>query len=381
MPTQKQASAPLIREVVSTKDRERFIDFPYRLYKGNPYWIPPIRRAERTFFDPGKNPSFSVCKVQLWIVEKQGRVAGRIAGIVNELETKHRGEVVARFGWLEFEDDAEVSSMLLDSACQWARQQGAKWIKGPVGFSNLDPSGITVEGFEEVGTIFGPYHFPYYAGHLERLGFSKLDDALEHVIEEVPRELNDKLKRLEPIIEKKFGVHQDFVRSKKQMKEVLQKFFYILPETYKDLPTFVPLTDAQAQWHINDILPLMKPEYVGLLKSEKEGMVGFGLFIPSYAEALRRARGRLYPFGVLHILWAKYFHRSVNTLLIGIEEKWRNKGLNAILFANFTPVLARQKVTKVYLNPQLESNYAPYAIFRDYNPRNFRRRRLYRKDL
>ncbi|MDV7392959.1 hypothetical protein RZS08_16430, partial [Arthrospira platensis SPKY1] len=130
---QKQTKTLLIREVASTKDRERFIDFPYQLYKGNPYWIPPMRRAERTFFDPDKNPAFSVCKVQLWIAEKNGRVAGRIAGIINELETRHRGEVVARFGWLEFEDDAEVSRLLLETACQWARQQGAKWIKGPVG--------------------------------------------------------------------------------------------------------------------------------------------------------------------------------------------------------------------------------------------------------
>lgn len=372
---------PTIREVLTPQDRALFVDFPYRLYKGNPYWIPPIKKAEAATFDPLRNPGFKVCKVKLWIVEKEGRVAGRIAALINEQETLSRGEVIARFGWIEFEDDPAVSRLLLETACEWGKAEGAKWIKGPVGFTNLDAAGITVEGFDELGTIFGPYNHPYYGPHLDQLGFEKLDDFLENIIEEVPKELPPKLKRLEPIIEQKFGARQVFIKSHKEMNEAIWKFFHLLSETYRELPTFVPLTDEQAAWYINDFIPLMKPEYLAILQDKQGEMIGFGLIIPSYAEAFVKAKGKLFPFGLLHLLWAKKYHRAVNLIMIGFVEKWRNKGLNAILFANYIPVVAKQKVNRVFLNPQLESNYAPFAIFRDYNPRQFRRRRLYRKDL
>lgn len=370
-----------IKKVETAQDQRRFIAFPYRLYKGNPCWIPPLRQGEAVQFDPARNPSFSTSRVRLWIAEKQGRVAGRIAGIINERETAIRGETIGRFGWLEFEDDLEVSGLLLETACQWAKEQGATWIKGPMGFTNFDPTGLTVEGFGEPGTIFSPYHFPYYQTHMEYHQFSKLEDSLERVIENVPWEITDKLKRLEPIIEQKFGVHQYSPADSKEMKEVAFDAFHLLEDTYKELPTFVPLSGEQAEWYINKMITMMKPEYLRLLKHEQEGIIGFGFVVPSYQKAMLRAKGYLFPFGLLHILWDKKFHRMADLLLIGVGEKWRNKGLNAILFAHYIPVMAKQKVKKVYLGPQSENNYAPYAIFRDYNPRLYRRRRIYRKDL
>ncbi|MFZ2897878.1 MAG: hypothetical protein WA004_04605 [Saprospiraceae bacterium] len=370
-----------VKEVVSKRDLARFVEFPYRLYQGNACWIPPLRQGEAAQFDPDSNPSFSTSRIKLWIAEKQGRVAGRIAGIINERETEARGETIGRFGWLEFEDDLEISGLLLETACQWAKEQGAAWVKGPMGFTNLDPTGLTVEGFDETGTIYCPYHFPYYQTHMECHQFSKLEDTLEHVIENVPWEIPDKLKRLEPIIEQKFGIHQYFPASAKELKELAFKAFYLLEETYKDLSTFVPLTDEQAAWYINNMIPMMKPEYLRLLKHDQEGIIGFGFVVPSYQKAMLRAKGYLFPFGLLHIMWEKKFHRMADLLLIGVEEKWRNKGLNAILFTHYIPVMAKQKVKKVYLGPQSENNYAPYAIFRDYNPRLYRRRRIYRKDL
>lgn len=370
-----------IKEVGTEAARFRFIEFPYRLYKGNPYWIPPLRQGEAAQFDTARNPSFSTSRFKLWIAEKQGRVVGRITGIVNDRETAARGETIGRFGWLEFEDDPDVSGLLLETACQWVKEQGAAWVKGPMGFTNLDPTGLTVEGFDETGTIYCPYHFPYYQTHMEYHQFSKLEDMLEHVIENVPWEIPDKLKRLEPIIEQKYGVHQYFPSDSKEMKEIAFKTFHLLEETYQGLSTFVPLTDEQAAWYINNMIPMMKPEYLRLLKHEQEGIIGFGFVVPSYQKALLRAQGYLYPFGLLHILWDKKFHRMADLLLIGVEEKWRNKGLNAVLFTHYIPSLAKQKVKKVFLGPQSENNYAPYAIFRDYNPRLYRRRRLYRKDL
>lgn len=370
-----------VREVASKRDLAGFVEFPYRLYKGNACWIPPLRQGEAAQFDPARNPSFSTSRVKLWIAEKQGRVAGRIAGIINENETAARGEIIGRFGWLEFEDDLEISGLLLETAGQWAKDQGATWIKGPMGFTNLDPTGFTVEGFDEPGTIFAPYHFPYYQRHMEYHQFSKLEDTLEHVIDSIPWEIPDKLKRLEPIIEQKFGVHQYSPTDSKEMKEFAFKAFHLLEDTYKELPTFVPFTEQQIVWYINNMIPMMKPEYLRLLKHEQEGIIGFGFVVPSYQKAMLRAKGYLFPFSLLHILWEKKFHRMADLLLIGVEEKWRNKGLNAILFAHYIPVMAKQKVKKVYLGPQSENNYAPYAIFRDYNPRLFRRRRMYRKDL
>ncbi|MBK8491622.1 MAG: hypothetical protein IPL49_12245 [Saprospirales bacterium] len=370
-----------VREINPSSDLIPFVNFPYRLYKGHPYWIPPIKRMEISQFDRNQNPVLPHCVQKLWVAEKEGRITGRIGCFINDLETQKRGEKHARFNWLEFEDDPMTSRALLEIAADWAKGQGAVRLKGPLGYSNLESAGMTIEGFDELGTMGAPFHFPYYRKHLEEAGFDKLYDYLESVVEQVPAEIPEKLKRLQPIIEERFGIRQLPIGSKAVFEKRAKEVFYLVLDTYKKLPSFVPISDKQIDHYLAQNIAFLLPEYLAILENAEGQLIGYGVMMPSFSKALIRANGRLFPFGLLHLLWTRRFHHTVDLLLIGVVEEWRNKGLNALIFGNTIPVFKKNGVKKVYTNPVLEENQASQALFKDYGPREYRRRRVFVKEL
>lgn len=370
-----------IREIHSKADRRQFVDFPFRLFKGCPYWIPPIKQVEEAAIDPQKNPAFQHCHAAFWVAEKDGRIAGRIGCFINGMETQMRGEKQARFNWIDFEDDPAVSRALLETAENWARAQGAVRIKGPLGFTNFDNAGMTVEGFDELGTMGATYHYPYYRAHLENAGYEKVTDYLEIVVEEVPVGTPEKLQRLRPIVEQKFGLGLVHLPNRSELSKVVNKLFNLVIDTYKGLPTFVPLSGKQVEHYVGQNLPFLNTEYLPLVKDREGNIVAYGVIIPSFSHALRRAGGKLFPFGLLHLLWTRRRHRAVDLILIGVVDEWRNKGLNALIFGETIPIFNKNGVTKVYINPILEENQPSLALFKDYGPRVFRRRRVFGKNF
>lgn len=330
---------------------------------------------------PDKNPAFLHCEVSLWVAEKEGRIAGRIGCFINDMETQLRGEKQARFNWIDFEDDPAVSKALLETAENWAREKGAARLKGPLGFTNLDAAGLTVEGFEELGSMGAPYHFPYYKNHLDAAGYEKVTDYLEIVVEQVPQGTPEKLQRLRPIVEQKFGLSLEHLKNRSELKAMVTRLFNLIIDTYKGLPSFVPLSDLQIEYYIGQNLPFLNLEYLPLVKDREGNIVAYGVVTPSFSRALQRARGKLFPFGLLHLLWTRRNHDAVNLVLIGVVDEWRNKGLNALIFGETIPVFNRNGVKKVFINPILEDNQASLALFKDYGPRVFRRRRVFGKDL
>lgn len=370
-----------IREIHSKEDIRRFVAFPFRLYRGCPFWIPPIKAMEETTLDREKNPAFQHCEVALWVAEKDGRIAGRIGCFINDLETQMRGEKQGRFNWIDFEDDPAVSGALLETAETWAKSRGATRIKGPLGFTNFDNAGMTVEGFDELGTMGATYHYPYYRNHLENAGYGKVTDYLEIVVEDVPNGTPEKLQRLRPIVEQKFGLELVHIPSRAELARVVNQLFTLVIDTYKGLPSFVPLSDRQVDHYVGQNLPFLNPEYLPLVKDREGNIVAYGVVIPSFSAALKRANGKLYPFGLLHLLWTRKYHTAVDLILIGVVDEWRNKGLNALIFGETIPVFNRKGVKKVYINPILEENQPSLALFKDYAPRVFRRRRVFGKEF
>lgn len=369
-----------IREISSFREIKPFINFPYQHYKKCPYWIPPIRQDEMNQFDPVHNPSLEDSEFKLWVAEKEGKVVGRVVGIINERETRVKGEVHGRFGWLEFEEDLSIPNALLERVGDWARERGAVQLKGPVGFTNLDPSGMTVEGFDELGTMHGAYHYPYYGKYMDQLGFEKVVDWLELVLDKAPTRVPDKMKRLLPLLEKKFGL-RNFQIKKTHLREKIRESFFLVTDSYKDLPSYVPFSDRQIDHYIDQFLPFIQPNYISLVGDAEGHLLGFGLVVPSFSEPLIKAKGRLFPFGIIPLLWTKRFHRIADLVLIGVVDEWRNKGLNAFIFSKSILAVSAQGVRKIRINPILEENLASLSLFKNLDPRVFRRRRLFAKDL
>ncbi|MBK6903730.1 MAG: hypothetical protein IPH04_13235 [Saprospirales bacterium] len=370
-----------VREIAGLSGIGPFVDLPYRLYRKEKYWVPPIRRMEMAQFDPASNPALEHAEYKLWVAEKDGRIAGRIGCFINDMETQMRGQKQARFNWLEFEDDPEISSLLLNQALEWAKSKGAALLKGPLGFTNFEGAGMTVEGYEELGTMGAAFHFPYYRQHLENAGFGKLVDYVEYVVETVPDGIPPKLERLRPIIEQKFGIRKIEIGSKAELEKRARDLFHLVMDTYSGLPSFVPLSEKQVDHYVAQNLPFLLTDYLPLLEDQHGNIVGYGVMIPSFSRALQRANGKLYPFGFLHLLWTRRYHQTVDLILIGVVEEWRNKGLNAIIFGNTIPVFNRRGVNRVFINPILEDNQASLSLFKDYDPRIFRRRRVFVKPL
>jgi hypothetical protein len=201
-----------IKEVTTHTELKKFILFPYKLYKDNRYWIPPLRFDEINNFNPRKNPAYEFCEVKLWLAYKNNKIVGRIAGIINHRFIKRWKKKYARFGWIEFIDDEKVSTALLKTVENWAKERGMVAVHGPLGFTDLDPEGMLVEGFEELGTIATIYNYPYYPHHLAKLGYQKDVDWVEFQVT-VPQKVPEKIERIAKLVMKK--LHLRVLKAKK----------------------------------------------------------------------------------------------------------------------------------------------------------------------
>ena len=370
-----------IKEVDLSKDLSSFIDFPYRLYRRSKFWVPPIKKLEASQFNPDTNSALEHAELKLWVAKKNDKIVGRIGCFINDMESQMRGAKQARFNWFEFEDDPAISQALLDTATRWAKNQNAVKIKGPLGFSNFEGVGMTIDGFEELGSMGAAYHHPYYHEHMKNTDFEKLTDFVEYAIEKLPKTISPKLQRMMPVVEKRFGIRQISIQNREDLIKKAKELFHLIIDTYKGLPTFVPLSEKQIDQYIAQNLNFLLTDYIPLLENQEGKLVGYGVIIPSFSKALRRNRGRLYPFGLLNLLWARRFHKTADLILIGVVDEWRKKGLNALIFGNMVSVFRKKGVKKVRINPILEENQASLTLFKAYDPRVFRRRRVFIKRL
>ena len=195
-----------IEEVTNQKQLEKFINFPFSIYKGNPYWVPPLLMDERNTLDWKKNPAFEVSQARYWLAYKDGKMVGRIAGIHNPKANEKWNQRNLRFGWVDFVDDSEVSKALFETVENWALDLGLESVHGPLGFTDLDPEGMLIEGFDELGTLALIYNHPYYPQHLEAMGYGKDTDWVEYEIQ-VPNPPHEKIAKASDLVMKRYNLH------------------------------------------------------------------------------------------------------------------------------------------------------------------------------
>ncbi len=370
-----------ILPVESPKDRKAFVRFPFDLYKDNKYWAPPLMRDELRALDPGVNPAFDESEAILLLAKKGGRVAGRVVGIINHYENEQMGRLHARFGWLDFVDDLRVSKALLESVENWARERKMKFLKGPEGFTNLDRAGMLVWGFDKPSTLITIYNYPYYPEHLEALGYQGEANWVEYEIP-VPQTIPDQLNRMADLIQKRYELESVRLRKKREMLQYRRAFSDLMIDTYKDLHDFVPFTDRQITWYIEQFMDVLVPDLICLIKDKNEKPIAFGIAMPSLTKAAQKAKGRLFPFGFIHFLRALKGHNErVDLLLIGIRPEWRNKGLNALIFRELLSRFIARGARWAESNPELENNHRVQNLWKKYNPTLIKRRRVYVKEL
>ncbi|MBQ8282853.1 MAG: GNAT family N-acetyltransferase [Paraprevotella sp.] len=377
----------VVKEVSSKKELKKFIRFNYELYKNCPYAVPDFLEDTLDTFDPEKNAAFDFCDAKLFLAYKNGKIVGRVAGIINNKANKTWDTHNVRFGWIDFIDDKEVSSALLKAVEDWGRQQGANKIVGPLGFTDLDPEGMLIDGFDQLSTMSTIYNYPYYPKHLEQLGFEKEVDWVERqiIVPDKQYERTAKYFRVAEMSAKRYNLH---IRKFKNMREIREgnygkKIFDVVNKAYAPLYGFSELSEKQIDQYVNSYLPLLDMRFLTVVEDEQDNIVAMGVGMPSLSTALQKAKGKLFPFGWFYLAKALFVKHSniIDLLLIGVLPEYQNKGVNAMLFADLIPVAQKMGLKFAETHPQLETNEKSQVQWDYLDAHIHKKRRCYQKNL
>lgn len=370
-----------IKEVSSRRDLKRFVQFPNQLYKDNPFFVPQLISGEMETLSRTKNPAFEYCEIRYWLAfDEKGQIVGRIAGIINPVYNEKTNTNYMRLGWLDFIEDEEVLKALLQPVENWARERKADYLHGPLGMTDFDASGILVEGFEEIPTVYGKYNFPYYGPMMEKQGFEKEVDWLEFFVS-VPKVLPEKYTKMVEIIQERHKLHSIRFRNKKELKSRLDEIFDLLNRAYESIHGFSELSRGQIESLKKQFIPVLRLDYVSVVTNAEDKIVGFGFCMPSLSRAIQKGKGRLFPFGLLHIQRALKKNDTLDSLLIAIDDDYKDKGVNALIFYDIGNAAIRNGVTGVETTRELEENQKVQNLWNRFEFRQHKRARCYMKKM
>lgn len=372
-----------IKEIEPTRGNlKAFTQFQIDLYDGNPWYVPPLISDDVQTLTPRLNPASDFCDQVLYMAYRDGKPVGRIAGIINRQVNEKERERTARFGFIDFVDDHEVSAALLGAVEKWAKEKGMNKVIGPLGFTDLDHEGMLVEGFDELSTMATIYNYPYYPEHMERLGYRKESDWLEFVMQ-VPDEIPERYNRIADIVKRKFNLRVLKYKSRKRVKkEYGHALFHLINESYKDLYQYSILTERQIEYYIDQYLNLLNLDLLTLVVDHNDRLVAVGISMPSMSRALQKSKGKMLPFGWFHLLKGlKGKNDRVDLLLVAVHPDYQNKGVNAILFQDLLPYYMANGYKYAESNPEMETNAKVQSQWEAYNPRQHRRRRSFSKKI
>ena len=370
-----------IKEVFTKKDLRRFVHFPNELYKDNQYYVPQIESMDRDTLDPTKNHAFEVCEGKYWLAyDENGKIVGRVAGIINHRYNEKVGEKMCRFGWIDFIDNQDVSRALMDAVEQYAKDNGMNVISGPTGFLEFDAAGILVEGFDKLPTAYGKYNAPYYESHMLNLGYQKEVDFVEYRII-VPDVIPERYERLADVVAKKNGLHEAPIRRHSDITPYIDGIFKCMNEAYSKLHDFSELTQGQCDDLKKQFLSNVSVDYLSVILDNDNKVVAFGVGLPSLSVAMQKAKGKLFPFGFIHILRALKKNDTLDLLLIAIDEKYQNKGVNAMIFNRFAQGITKNGIKYIESTRELEDNTTVRNLWGRFEHTLHKRARVYQKHV
>lgn len=372
-----------IKEVRTRKELRTFVNFPELLYRHNPYYVPPLEFDQMDTLDQKNGAAQEFCDSKLYLAYKDGKLAGRVAAIVNHLANKQWNHKEVRFGWYDFIDDREVSTALMEKVEEFGRKYGMESVVGPLGFTDFDPEGLLVEGYDCLSTMALIYNYPYYVDHIDAMGFRKDADWIEYKVF-IPEKLPDRVSRVADIIQQRANVHLvPLTRKLVKKGDYGHKLLKVINDCYKDLYNFTVLPDKMADKYLGFYLSILDLKFVSVVENDKDEIVAFGITMPSIARALQKSRGKLFPFGWWHLMKSLFIKREegVEMLLVGVMPEYQNAGFNALVFADMFRKYSEAGVKWAETNAILETNLKNQGQFKDYEHECKKRRRSYIKEL
>lgn len=369
---------------VETKGQlKRFVRFGNELYKGNPYYVPDLYSDEMATLRKDRNAAFEFCEADYFLAYKDGKLVGRIAAILNKRANEKWGIKAARFGWVDFIDDAEVVDALFSTVESWARERGLTEVQGPLGFTDLDREGMLIEGYDRVGTMATIYNHPYYPVHMERMGYVKDVDWVEYLLK-VPDKKWEKAERVAAIVTRKFGLRVVRCKSRSELaKRFGKSLFTLVNECYSELYGYSPLSEKQIEQYIKMYLPVVDLRLISLVVDKDDNLVAMGVSIYSLAAALQKAKGKMLPLGWWHLLKALFVKppKRLDFLLVAVKPEYQGQGAFALIFNEMLGNFMNLGIVDVESNPELENNTKMQTQWNEFEKEQHKRRRAFKKEL
>ena len=367
-----------IEEVVSRKDIRKFIEFPDRLYRDCPQYVPALHSAEKHSLTAAAPLKY--CTRKMWLAYEGKRIVGRICGMINPRYNEMYSTKRARFGWFDTIDDIEVAELLLSTAEKWALEQGMNEIHGPLYYNTLGKQGMLIEGFDNIPVFNCLYNFSYYNDFVTALGYVKECDWLEYKMS-ATQDVPEKMQRVAGMLMERYKLHEGSIAELKKDPEMVRHFFEVYNESFtKAVYNFIPFTEEEMKEEAASVMPYLSDRASSIILDENDELVAFAITFPDISKALQKARGRLFPFGWIHLLRAIRRYETVDMMINGAVPAWQNTGVSSVYHCRLSEKYRAAGVKWALANPQLETNSA-VNVWGRYGNELYMRRRCYVKKL
>lgn len=365
-----------IVEVKTRKQLKQFVEFPNKLYKGNKYYCPPMASDELNTFIPEKNPAFDYCESRQFLAYKDNKIVGRIAGIISSAHNERHKTKQIMFSRYDAIDDIEVSRALFNVVKQYGIEKGMTEMIGPHGFCDTDREGMLVDGFEEKNLSITIYNYSYYQDHMLKLGFTKDVDWVEYQLS-IPNEIDPRLVKIANRVKDKYGFKVIRFKNNNEIKKYAREGLNLVNEAFNELYAYVPLTEKMIDMYIKQYIPILNKDYLVVIADKNNTVIGFGLMVPSLAEACRKHNGHLFPFGWISFLSALKSKRNkiLEMYFIAVKPEYQSTGVNALIIEESLQACFKNGIKFAETGPELELNEKVRSIWKSFDARQHRRRR------
>lgn len=373
----------IIKTVSSRKEFKTFVRFANKLYKGNKYYVPCMPFDDMNTLDRNKNAAYEFCDAELYLAYKDDKVVGRVAAIINYKANEAWKVNQVRFGWIDFIDDLEVSKALLDAVIAFGKAHGMSQIVGPLGFTDFDPEGMLVEGFDRVSTMALIYNHPYYPEHMKKHGYVKETGWVEYRIT-IPEQLPEKHVKFAEIIKERYNLKvRKLTKRQIRTENYGYKLFDLINQTYCVLYGYSLLSPKQIDQYVDVYLSLVDMKMLSFIEDKDGNLIAAGVTIPSMAEALQKCNGEIFPFGWWYLLKTMFIKKpdTLDMLLIGVRPDWQNKGINSLLFTDLFSTYKKMGFKYAETNANLETNAKVQAMWGPFDKEQHKRRWVFGKEI
>jgi hypothetical protein len=371
-----------IKEVKTKKDMRLFAEYPIKLYKDCPYYVPSLRSDEINTFNPKKNFNLKNNECKAFLCYKDGELVGRIAGLINRVDNELTGKKYVRFSRFECIDDVEVFKALLGAVEAFGKEHGMEILHGPWGFNDTDREGMLTYGFNERATYSTNYYYPYFCEKMAELGFEDESKWIERRFT-IPEEPYERIVKISEKLKEKLKVVDvaDTMSLKKIIAKYGVKLFDTLNEAYGHLDGYVPIVGKAVDNVLSQFATIVNLRYISVLVDENDDVAAFGIVLPSICAPLIKHKGKLFPTGFIGVLNAIKNPKELEMALIGVKHKYKNTGINSILMARIMKNVIEDGIEKIESNPMLETNLDIQQQWKFAENEIIKRRQTYQKEI